>query len=168
MNKTLIKLFVIVGFFSAMIGLVLSFLPISNLAIFPAIFGFVLSIVAYMSLKKKKLSFSFPKIVMALSVLVLLISVGKNFLIENEVEEDTAFVEEAVRSEKEAVKELEALEELDEELEEELDAPKEIIEKVEKTKKVVKAAVINGIEGIEEVEEEMEDIEDLEGDLEEL
>jgi len=167
MNKTLIKLFVIVGFFSAMRFIIFRSLPISNLAIFPAIFGFVLSIVAYMSLKKKKLSFSFPKIVMALSVLVLLISVGKNFLIENEVEEDTAFVEEAVRSEKEAVKELEALEELDEELEE-LDAPKEIIEKVEKTKKVVKAEVIKGIEGIEEVEEEMEDIEDLEGDLEEL
>lgn len=165
MNKTLIKIFVIVGFFSAILGLVFSFLPISNLAIFPAIVGLVLSVTAYLSLKKQNLSFSFAKIVIALSVIAILISVGKNFFIDNKVAEDTTFIEKSEESEKEAVKDLQELEELNEleDIEEELNEVDEL-DDIEEIGQVEKSSGFKKAEEVKEINdiEDLDDLEDLE------
>lgn len=109
------KLFAILGFIGAILGLVFSFLPISNLAIFPAIIGLILGLIAYSSAKKKNLSYSFARIVVVLSLIAIIISAGKQLFFEDKVAEDIEFIESNEKSEQDAVKELE---ELDEELEE--------------------------------------------------
>ena len=109
------KLFAILGFIGAILGLVFSFLPISNLAIFPAVIGLVLGLIAYTAAKKQNTGFSFARIVVVLSLLAIIISAGKQLLLQDKVAEDIEFIEKNEKSEKDAVKELE---ELDKELEE--------------------------------------------------
>lgn len=111
------KLFAFLGLLSALLGLVFSFLPISNLAIFPAIFGFLLGIIALTIAKRKNQNFSFAKIVVILSLVAIVISVGKQLLIDNKVVVDTEFNQKTEKSKQDAVKDLEELENLDEELE---------------------------------------------------
>ncbi len=117
MNKAVIKLFAILGVIGALLGLLFSFLPISNLAIFPAVFGLVFGFIAYYLAKKQQQSFSFARIVVLLALLAILISVGKQLFTDNKVNEDA--VEELqikeVESEEDAIKDIE---ELDDELEE--------------------------------------------------
>ena len=112
MNKTLITALSIFGIIGAILGLLFSFLPISNLAIFPATFGLILGLVAYLS-AKKQLNFSFAKIVVLLSLLAIIISMGKQLLTNDEVKNDTEFIQKEKQSEQDAVKELD---ELDDEL----------------------------------------------------
>ncbi len=113
------KFLSILGIIGAILGLIISFLPISNLAIFPAVIGFILGLIAYLSTKKKNGNTSFPRIVVLLSLLAIIILTGKQLLFEDKVENDTEFIEKTEQSEEDAVKELEELEEeLDEELEE--------------------------------------------------
>lgn len=113
------KFLAILGLIGAVLGLVISFLPISNLAIFPAIIGFILGLIVFLSTKKKNTNISFPRIILILSLLAIIISVGKQLIFEDKVVEDTEFIEKTKQSEKDAVKDLEKLEqELDEDLEE--------------------------------------------------
>lgn len=109
MNKTLITTLSIFGIIGALLGLLFSFLPISNLAIFPASFGLILGLIAYLSAKKQQLNFSFARIVVLLSLLAIIISMGKQLLTEDEVENDTEFIQKEKQSEQDAVKELEDL-----------------------------------------------------------
>lgn len=109
------KLFAILGFIGAILGLVFSFLPISNLAIFPAIIGLILGLLAYSAAKKQNVGFSFARIVVILSLIAIIISAGKQLFFQNKVAEDIEFIENNEKSEQDAVKELE---ELDEELDE--------------------------------------------------
>lgn len=118
MNKTIIKLFSVLGIIGAVLGLLFSFLPISNLAIIPAIFGLILGFIAYYSAKKKNLNFSFARVVILLSLVAIIILVGKQLFTENKVNEDIEFIEKEKQSEEDAVKDLEELDELDEELDE--------------------------------------------------
>lgn len=113
MNKTLITTLSIFGIISALLGLLFSFLPISNLAIFPAAFGLILGLIAYLSAKKQQLNFSFARIVVLLSLLAIIISMAKQLFTENEIKNDTEFIQKEKQSEEDAVKDLE---ELDDEL----------------------------------------------------
>lgn len=117
MNKTIIKLFAVLGVIGALLGLLFSFLPISNLAIFPAVFGLIFGFIAYYFAKKQQQSFSFARIVVLLALLAILISVGKQLFTNTEVNDDA--VEEMqlkeVESEEDAIKDIE---ELDNELDE--------------------------------------------------
>ncbi len=115
MNKTLITILSIFGIIGAILGLLFSFLPISNLAIFPAVLGLILGLIAYLSAKKQKLNFSFARIVVLLALLAIIISMGKQLFTEDEVKADTEFIQKEKQSEVDAVKELE---ELDDELDE--------------------------------------------------
>ncbi|MDT0552295.1 FUSC family protein [Urechidicola vernalis] len=112
MNKSIIKLFAILGIIGAILGLIFSFLPISNLAIFPAAVGLILGFIAFNSAKKQGQNFNFPRIVVILALFAIIISVGKQLFTDNKVEIDTEFIEKEKQSEEDAVKELE--EELDE------------------------------------------------------
>ncbi len=118
MNKTVIKLFAILGIIGAILGLLFSFLPISNLAIFPASIGLLLGLIAYLSAKKQNLNFSFARIVVIISLLAIIISVGKQLFTENKIEEDLEFIEKEKQSEEDAVQELEELEDDLDELDE--------------------------------------------------
>ena len=93
MNKSLIKLFAILGIIGAVLGLIFSFLPLSELAIFPASIGLLLGLIAYLSAKKQNINYSFARIVVVISLLAIIISVGRQLFIENEVAEDVEFVE---------------------------------------------------------------------------
>lgn len=115
MNKTLITTLSVIGIISATLGLLFSFLPISNLAILPATFGLILGLIAYLSAKKQQLNFSFARTVVLLSLLAIIISMGKQLLMEDEVKADTEFIQKEQQSEEDAVKELD---ELDDELDE--------------------------------------------------
>ena len=122
MNKNLITILSVFGIIGALLGLLFSFLPISNLAIFPATFGLILGLIAYLSAKKQQLNFSFAKIVVLLSLLAIIISMGKQLLTKDEVKTDTEFIQKEKQSEEDAVKELDELEnELENELEDDLD-----------------------------------------------
>jgi len=110
MNTTLIKTFNIIGIISAVFGLLFSFLPISNLAIFPAVFGLILGLIAYLSAKKQQLNFSFSRIVVLLSLVAIIISMSKQLFTEEKVENDTEFIQKEKESEQDAVKELDELE----------------------------------------------------------
>lgn len=110
MNKTLIKTLSIFGIIGAILGLLFSFLPISNLAIFPAAFGLILGLIAYRAAKKQRLNFSFAKTVVLISLLAIIISMGKQLLTKDEVKTDTEFIQKEKQSEQDAVKELEELE----------------------------------------------------------
>ena len=115
MNKTLIKTLSIFGIIGAILGLLFSFLPISNLAVFPATFGLILGLIAYLFAKKQQLNFSFARIVVLLSLLAIVISMSKKLFTADEVKTDTEFIQKEKQSEEDAVKELE---ELDDELDE--------------------------------------------------
>ena len=115
MNKTLIKTLSILGIIGAILGLLFSFLPISNLAIFPATFGLILGLIAYQSAKKQQLNFSFARIVVLLSLLAIVISMSKQLITTDEVKTDKEFIQKEKQSEEDAVKDLE---ELDDELDE--------------------------------------------------
>lgn len=115
MNKTSITILSVIGIIGALLGLLFSFLPISNLAIFPATFGLVLGLIAYLSAKKKQLNFSFARTVVLLSLLGIIISMGKQLFTEDKVKTDTEFIQKEQLSEEDAVKELD---ELDDELDE--------------------------------------------------
>lgn len=116
MNSTIIKLLATLGIIGAILGLVFSFLPISNLAIVPATIGLVLGIIAYTAAKKQQLNLKFARIVVLLALFAIIISVGKQLFNDNEVQEDTEFLEKEKQSEEDAVKELE--EELGDDLDE--------------------------------------------------
>ncbi|MFK5878084.1 MAG: hypothetical protein QM478_01165 [Flavobacteriaceae bacterium] len=115
MNKTLITILSVFGITGALLGLLFSFLPISNLAIFPATFGLILGLISYLSAKKQQFNFSFARTVVLLSLLAIIISMGKQLLMEDEVKTDTEFIQKEKQSKEDAVKELE---ELDDELDE--------------------------------------------------
>lgn len=112
MNKSIIKLFAILGIIGAILGLIFSFLPISNLAIFPASIGLILGFLAFNAAKKQGEGFKFPRTVLLIALFAIIISVGKQLFTENETAVDTEFIEKEKQSEEDAVKELE--EELDE------------------------------------------------------
>jgi uncharacterized membrane protein HdeD (DUF308 family) len=112
------KLFTILGFIGAILGLIFSFLPISNLAIFPAVIGLIFGLIAYTSARKQNGKSSFQRIVVLLSLIAIIISVGKQLVFTDTVKEDVQFIEKTEQSKQDAVKELE---ELEEELNEDLD-----------------------------------------------
>lgn len=115
MNKNLIKLFNVLATLGAILGILFSFLPIYELAIFPATIGLVLGLIAYFSAKKQQLSFSFSRIVVILSLIAILISVSKQLFTNNEINEETQkeLQQKEQESEDEAIKELDELDELE-------------------------------------------------------
>lgn len=112
MSNTVIKLLAVLGIIGAILGLVFSFLPISNLAIIPAAFGLLFGFIAFKAAKKQQLNFKFSRLVVLLALFAIIISIGKQLFTENQVKVDTEFLEKEKQSKEDAVKELE--EELDE------------------------------------------------------
>ncbi|MDO7173244.1 FUSC family protein [Mariniflexile sp. AS56] len=103
------KLFTILAVITSFLAIIFSVLPISNLAIFPAIAALVFGGVAfYLSKKagevKKIIQFSF-----LLTTCALTLTTYKAFFIKTEVENTEVLDEKEVQFEEEAIEELENL-----------------------------------------------------------
>lgn len=115
MNKALIKLFNIIAIIGALLGILFSFLPLFELAIFPATIALILGLIAFYASKKQNYSFGFSRIVVILALLALLISAGKQLFTNNELNEETQkeLQQKEQESEEDAIKELDDLDELE-------------------------------------------------------
>lgn len=104
------RLFTILALITAILALILSVLPVSNLAIFPAALALIFGLIAfYLSKKsgqvKKIIQFSFLLTIMALAV-----TTYKALFNETEVGNTEILVEKEEASKEEAIEELEELE----------------------------------------------------------
>jgi len=64
-------LFIVLGFITAILAVVLSFLPLSNFAFIPAVFAFVFGLLAFIKSKKENLSTSSTKLIFLLTIVAL-------------------------------------------------------------------------------------------------
>jgi heme O synthase-like polyprenyltransferase len=106
------KLFITIASIFSGLGLLFAFLPLGTIALIPV---FISLIFAFLAFKKsvenneKKV----PKVLLVLSLIALLIVIGKELVVKDEVIEDQQFDQEKVQSEIEAQKDLEELEGLE-------------------------------------------------------
>jgi EamA domain-containing membrane protein RarD len=101
-------LFVILAVFFAVIGIVFTILPLGTLALIPIVFALIFSALGlYKSEGKLKL---FPKLILIISAVAMLVVIGKEVFIKDEVAADNQINKIKVESKKEAVKDLEGLE----------------------------------------------------------
>lgn len=102
------KIFIALASFFTIIGIVFTFLPLETLALLPIGIGIIMALIA---LKKsndnqKKL----PKIILVIIAMTILVVVGKQVFIKDEVKLDNKFNQQKIDSKQEAQKELEELE----------------------------------------------------------
>lgn len=103
------KIFTILAIITSVLAVILSVLPISNLAIFPAIAALIFGIIAfYLSKKtgevKKMVQFTFLLTIASLSIITY-----KAIFSETEVGDTQDMVEKETESKEEAIEELEEL-----------------------------------------------------------
>lgn len=103
------KIFTILAIITSILSIILSVLPISNLAIFPAIAALIFGVIAfYLSKKtgsvKKIIQFSFLLTIVSLSIITY-----KAIFNKTEVADTQELVEKETKSEEEAIEELEGL-----------------------------------------------------------
>jgi len=104
----------ILAIITSVLAIILSVLPASNLTIFPAIAALIFGIIAfYLSKKaghvKKIIQFSFILTITALSI-----SIYKSVFTKSEVTNTEIIEEKEIKSEEEAIEELEGLEDIGE------------------------------------------------------
>lgn len=101
-------LFVILATFFALIGIIFTILPLGTLALIPIVISLLFSALAlYKSERKLKL---LPKLILIISAIAMLVVIGKEVFIKDEVAADNQINKIKVESKKEAVKDLEGLE----------------------------------------------------------
>jgi hypothetical protein len=101
------KILIFVASFFCILGIIFSILPLATIALLPVIIAIILAVLSirFSSSKQQK----FAKIVLLLSSLTLLVVVGKEVFIKDEVAVDKQFEQKKIESKKEDVKDLEAL-----------------------------------------------------------
>ncbi|MGX7667567.1 hypothetical protein [Flavobacterium pedocola] len=106
MKKTLL----ILSVFFTVLSIVFTVLPLGTLAILPIIIALVLS---FLSLKKQedsKTKKTFPKLLLFTAVICLVVVIGKELFVKEEVAKDVQFEQTIQKSKEEDKKELEELE----------------------------------------------------------
>jgi membrane protein implicated in regulation of membrane protease activity len=103
------KTFIILGIIAAVFATILSVLPVSNLAIFPAIAAFIFGLIAFFLSKKsgsvsKMIQFTFLLTIVSLSV-----TFYKAVFTKSEVAETKELINKEDESKQEAIEELESL-----------------------------------------------------------
>jgi hypothetical protein len=93
--------------FFAVLGIVFAILPLATIALLPVIIAVFLALLSirFSNPKQKK----FAKIVLLISSLTLLVVIGKEVFVKDEVTIDKQFEKEKVESKKEDIKDLEGL-----------------------------------------------------------
>lgn len=105
------KLFIVLAVLFTIIGIIFTFLPLGTLAIIPVAPALFFAFLAFRKSagKQKRIS----KLLLAVSTLTLIIIVGKELFVKDEVVADQQFEQKKAASEKEAKKELEEIEGLE-------------------------------------------------------
>lgn len=105
------KLFIVLASFFAVLGIIFTILPLGMIALLPIglalLFAFLVFIKSEASQKK------FPILLLIISAITLLIVIGREAFVKNEVIVDTQFDQKKIESKKEAQKDLEELEGLE-------------------------------------------------------
>ncbi|WP_299117297.1 FUSC family protein [uncultured Winogradskyella sp.] len=104
------KLLIILGFISAILGVVLSVTPLYKIAIFPIIIAFICGITLLYLAKKKQLKTKAIQYVFLLSIISLSLVIYKSIFQEAKVGNTEELEKLDESSEDEAIKELEDLE----------------------------------------------------------
>ncbi|MFD0962587.1 hypothetical protein [Pseudofulvibacter geojedonensis] len=98
----------------AIIGLIITIaftiFPVGSLTIFPAIITLVCGFILYRLNKHDERSTLFPKIIIGLALVSALISISKNVLIDDTIDNDIEMEQREKKSKQDAVKDLEELE----------------------------------------------------------
>ncbi|MGC3977197.1 MAG: hypothetical protein QM751_02545 [Paludibacteraceae bacterium] len=105
------KFLIILTFVFVVLSVIFVVLPMGTIALLPTGLALLFAVLTFIksSDEQKKL----PKWLIIISVVLLLIGVGKAFFIKDKVEVDQEFQQEQVQSTQDAQQELEGLEELD-------------------------------------------------------
>lgn len=101
------KIFIISAIVFAIIGIVFTALPLGTLALLPNGLALVFGILAFT--KSEESQRKIPKLIVLVSLLTILIAIGKELFIKDEVAVDQQFEQEKIDSKQEAQEELEAL-----------------------------------------------------------
>jgi len=102
-------LLIILGIISAIIALILSYLPFGLIALIPAGIAFILGLLAFRMAKKDGTSKLPVKLIFLLTIIALLLTTYRSINNENTLESDTEFIQKQEESEEKALEELEGL-----------------------------------------------------------
>lgn len=106
------KLFITIASIFTVLGLLFAFLPLGTIALIPILISLIFAFLAF----KKSIENNetkVPKVLLVLSLIALVIVIGKELAVKDEVVEDHQFDQEKVESKIEAQKDLEELEGLE-------------------------------------------------------
>ena len=100
--------FIILACTAILLGIVFVVLPMGSIAVVPAVAGVLF---AYLAFRKSEVGYKNPpKILLIIAVLLIIVGVSKHFLVKTEVAKDDSFEERVEDSQKEAIEELDSLE----------------------------------------------------------
>lgn len=102
------KLFFIVAALFAILGIIFTILPLGTIALLPVGLALVFALLAFK--KSEDNQKKFPTLILIIAVLSLVVVIGKEVLVNDEVIADQQFDEKKIESKKEAQKDLEELE----------------------------------------------------------
>jgi tellurite resistance protein TehA-like permease len=103
------KLFVVLGILASVLAIILSVLPLSNLAFFPAIAAFIFAIIAFYISNKENSSKKTIQLIFLLTIIALSVSTYKSLFNTVEVGNTEELQEREKQSEENAIEELEDL-----------------------------------------------------------
>lgn len=102
-------LFITLGFITAILAVVLAFLPLSNFAFIPAVLAFIFGLLAFFQSKKEELPTGTIKIIFLLTIIALTMATYKAIFSTTEVGNTEQLEQRDVKSEEDAKEELEGL-----------------------------------------------------------
>ena len=101
------KIYIIAAVILIIFGLILTILPIEKLALLPIVLGLILSLLA---LSKSEIDQKyFPKFILIFAIILLIVALGKIFLIKDEIKINRIDEIQKIESQKEDKKDLEEL-----------------------------------------------------------
>jgi len=104
------KLFIVLAFIFAVLGIAFAILPMGTIGVLPVGLSLLFAILAFV--KSPEGQKNVPKWLIAVAALTLVVIVGRSF-IPDEVQQDTEFEQKKVESKQEDLKDLEELEGLE-------------------------------------------------------
>ena len=102
------KSFIVIASLFVVLGIVFAILPLGTLALAPVGLAILFSVLAFV--KSGEMEKAVPKWLLIISVLTLVVVLGKGFLIKDEVAKDSKFEQKIIESKKEDMKDLEDIE----------------------------------------------------------
>ena len=104
------RLFIVLAILFIILGVIFTILPTEKLGLFPTGLALIFS---FLALKKSETTQKgFPKILLILAIVLMVVGFAKTFLIEDDVSIDKQDEIQKIESQKEDKKDLEALDEL--------------------------------------------------------